>query len=152
MAARHRARFRSIHVRCLFLHPRLASLFLQQRLFRFCVLSKSERQRMFVAHTSNNFWYPSCASLSLTVSPKPSRRLLEGDLRPFRKSPKETISGRRTVFSAVSFEIFGFGFTMSALCLIKMIHVTCYLGIVTFYYTQWLCKYAIVIQLIPEFS
>jgi len=82
MAARHRSRFRSIHV-CHSIRRRLPCSILTQ-LSRSSKLSSSRRPTMSSAHTSSNSSLQSSRSLSLTVSPKlpPKLSLQLTGLRP----------------------------------------------------------------------
>jgi Ribosomal proteins 50S-L18Ae/60S-L20/60S-L18A len=63
MAARHRARFRSIHVRAIWWR----SVYLHSRHDRFSASWRLRRQRMFVDRISSNFWSRNSASHSPIV-------------------------------------------------------------------------------------
>ena len=74
MAARHRARFRSIHVCYIRVICLLHSLTL--KMCRFSVLWRLTRRRTCDARTSSSSWLLDCASLFLIGWPRPNRRLL----------------------------------------------------------------------------
>lgn len=71
MAARHRARFRSIHVCCIAISPLNNSRLMV--VFRSFGWLRSRRLRKFVAPTSNNSWCPDSSSPCPTVSSKHGR-------------------------------------------------------------------------------
>lgn len=77
MAARHRARFRSIHVR----RSVARGTETYSKICRFSVSSRSRRPRTSAARTSSSSWSPSSSSPCPTVSSRPARPLLRSVLR-----------------------------------------------------------------------
>lgn len=71
MAARHRARFRSIHVRTFSFVLELAHLGSDHTSCRFFALWRLKRRRISVGHTSNSSLSPSFASRFPTVLARP---------------------------------------------------------------------------------